>query len=198
VTWAALLSACDRPASANERGALRADSYDPRKRPGYIVDSIFAPEEALRRFRIGLDSVASLDGPTRRDELVQRFFAALRRKDRAALSALAIDRAEFAYLVFPQSRWSRAPYRQPPDVAWMLFQAKSEGSLTKLLGRADRFELAGYRCRDTETDGPMRLWAGCVVRVRETGGGRARDLRLFGTIIERDGHYKFAGFANDL
>ena len=191
---AATLAGCDSPAATTHTRSARASAE--KHPPGYVIDSVLPPGEALRRFRVGLDSPAALAGPRSRDELVNRFFAAMRRKDRSALESLAIDRAEFAYLVFPASKWSKMPYNQPADVAWLLFQAKSGSGLTRLVGRADGFAPQGYRCaRQPDTDGPLRLWAHCVVRVRE--GGSERDVRLFGTIVERDGRYKFAGYNSD-
>lgn len=183
---AALSAGCDVPAGQDA----------PEHPPGYVVDSILPPAEALRRFRAGLDSPATLDGPRSRDSLVRRFLSGVAARNRAALDSLAMTRAEFAYLVFPQVRWSKPPYSQPPDVAWMLFRANSRTGLTRLLERADRLRLQSYTCPDSaERDGTLRLWTGCTVRVID--GGRSRELHLFGTIIELAGRYKFAGFNND-
>lgn len=189
---------CDRPDSLDAIGVARRDPGDPRGRPGYVIDSLLPPGEALRRFRVGLDSTVTLDGPRSRDDLVQRFFVALAARDRPALEALAINRAEFAWVVFPDSRVSRPPYNQPPDIGWLLLQSSSAGGLTKLLARADRLApAAGYRCQaPAVVDGAVRLWTACVVRARE--GGHARDIRLFGTIVEHRGRYKFVGFDSDL
>jgi hypothetical protein len=164
--------------------------------PGYVVDSILPPDEALRRFRDGLSQPVHLDGPPNRDQLVRRFFSVLRRRDRAALEALAIDRAEFAYLVYPELRTSRPPYRQLPDVTWLMLRANSDGGRAKLLQRALELDPISYRCaRPAETEGQLRVWNGCLVRARY--GGRVRHLRLFGAIIERNGRFKFAGFDTD-
>jgi hypothetical protein len=183
---------CDRPAIARDSAS---DAGDPRSRPGYVVDSILPAAEALARFRVGLDSVTSLDGPASRDELFRQFASALLHKDRRALQSLAITRAEYAYLVYPDSRVSRPPFRQPPEVAWLLLQAQSNGSLTKVIARAQRVDLAGYRCESPESDGPVRVWRGCVVSARLDG--HSRDLRLFDAIVEHGGRYKFAGFDSD-
>ena len=191
VSSIALLSNCDRPASANERGAVRGVT------PAAFIDSAMPAGEALRRFRAGLDSPAHLDGPAKRDELVNRYLAAARAKDRAALQRLAIDRAEFGFLVFPQSRWSKPPYNQPPELEWLLLSQQSDASLSKLLRRAERMEFRGYACaKAPEQDGGLHYWPDCVVHVRE--GGRVRDVRLFGSIIELDGRFKFRDLKNDL
>ncbi|HMC55086.1 MAG TPA: hypothetical protein VKH19_07960 [Gemmatimonadaceae bacterium] len=168
----------------------------PQHTPGYVVDSILPPGEAMRRFRAGLDSPAAFGGPTSRDSLVARFFAGVRRHNRAALDSLAMTRAEFAYFVFPSSRLSRPPYRQPPDIAWMLFHANSESGLTKLLNRSENYRLRSYTCAGTaEHEGTLALWRKCVVHLRD--GVQPRDLHLFGTIIEVGGRFKFAGYDND-
>jgi len=149
----------------------------------------------MRRFRVGLDSPAHLDGPARRDELVQRFFAALRNRDRSALERLALNRAEFAYLVFPRSRWINPPYNQPPDIEWLLLSAKSDAGLTRLIRRAESFELLSYDCgKPGEVDGPVTYWPGCLVRLRDAG--RWREVKLFGSIMELGGRFKFRDFNN--
>lgn len=183
---AALAAGCTVPSDREVR----------KRPPGYVVDSILPPAEALRRFRAGLDSPAALDGPRSRDALVERFFDGVAARNRAALDSLTMTRGEFAFLIFPQARWSKPPYSQPPEIAWMLFRADSRKGLTRLLRRADRLRLRSYSCPDSaERDGRLRLWAGCVVRVIDAG--HPRNVRLFGTIIELDGRYKFAGFNND-
>ena len=79
----------------------------------------------------------------------------------------------------------------------MLTSSATSGGMTKLLGRADRFEFQGYQCPDSvHHEGRLRVWSQCTVSVRVAG--QKVETRLFGAIIERDGHYKFAGFANDL
>jgi hypothetical protein len=186
----ALLSNCDRPASSAESGAAHRSETT---RPGTVIDSALPHGEAMRRFRAALDSPAHLDGPTRRDDLVQRFFAALREGDGPALQKLAVNRAEFAYLVFPQSRWSKPPYNQPPDIEWLLLSAQSEGGLTRLVRRAGTFELLSYSCsQPAEMDGPVKYWPGCLVRLRESG--HLREMKLFGSIVELDGRFKFRDF----
>jgi hypothetical protein len=184
---------CDRPASSQGSGAIQSAGAT----PGRVVDSLLPPEEALRRFRVGLDTPAALDGPRSRDELVRRFVLAVQNKDRAALDSLLVTRAEYAYLVFPELRISRPPYDQPPEIAWILTSAATNSGLSKLLGRTDRFQFGEYRCGgSSQAEGQLRVWSDCMVDLSVDGERRA--ARLFGAIIERDGRYKFAGFANDL
>jgi len=194
VTAVVLISTRHRSVVHSDGGAV-ADR-DPRSSPGSIVDSILPLEEALRRFRVGLNSPAALDGPRTRNELFRKFVAGVRRKNRASLDSLAITRAEYAWLVFPELRISKPPYRQPPDIAWILADAASSGGLTKLLNRVDRFRIERYRCPGQwEEEGRLRVWRGCTVQVRDTAG--VREIQLFGPIVERDGRFKFGGFSND-
>jgi len=77
-----------------------------------------------------------------------------------------------------------------------LSSAKSDAAVNRLVERAPRYDMRGYRCDKAEVDGRLTLWTRCVVRVRESG--RVKELRLFGTIVERDGRFKFTSYASDL
>lgn len=194
LVWAAMpfvVLACDRPAPGDTADTPR--SYP----PGYIVDSIHPPEEALRRFRLGLDTPSVLDGPRSRDDLYREFATALAKRDTAALSALVVNKAEYAFLVYPELRISQPPYRQPPEIAWMMSATATGGGMAKLLGRADRMQLLGYTCeQEPDREGTLRLWKDCVVSTQTAEG--TRNLRLFGALIERNGRFKFAGLNNSL
>jgi len=190
--------ACDRPSSDTEDGRSAVGRTPANTPSPGVVDSIFPPEELLRRFRTGLDTVRVLDGPHSRDSLVSRYLEAIRRRDWAALGRLTVSRAEYAYLVYPELTISRPPYRQPPEVAWLLLEAGNGSAIQKLTGKAaERFAFLGYDCpQPPETQGVLRLHTRCTMRVREDG--QARDVRLFGTIIERDGRWKFLALEGDL
>jgi hypothetical protein len=165
--------------------------------PGYIVDSIHPPEEALRRFRSGLDTVTQLDGPPTQRQLFDQFRRAAAAGDTAALQRLTLTRAEFAYLVYPESRLSQPPYRQPPEIAWQLLQQASNAGLTKLLQRAPAMRLLEASCPDSsQVEGRMRTVSGCAIRVQTSDN--VRDLRLFGRIVELNGRWKIVGYDGDL
>lgn len=194
-----LATACERPLSDQGSGRSRASLSDSalRATPGYVVDSILLPEEALRRFRVGLDSVARLDGAPSAEKLVQRFFAALERRDAGALQALAITKAEFAWVVYPGSRLSHPPYYQPPEIAWMLLQNSSNTGFGRLLqrGAGGSAHPAGHTCAAPERDGNVTVQRNCRVRVSLASEFSKR--KLFGAIVEHSGHYKFLGFDTD-
>lgn len=195
-----LLVACDRPSSdvGGGRSTLSAADSALRATPGYIVDSLHPPVEAVRRFRAGLDSVSTLDGSRTRDALITHFMAAVRVADGVALQRLTITRAEYAFLAYPELPVSRPPYRQPPEIAWLLLWNANVSAINKLARTAAaRFELLGYACSSgAERWGTLRLERGCTVSVRE--GGTEKRMRLFGTIVERDGRWKFLSLEGDL
>ena len=184
----ALIAACDHTGSVAQASEVRTTASHSIR-----ADSIRRAD--LLRFRAGLDSPAVLAGAATREQLLQSFFTALRGGDRHALESLAITRAEFAYLVFPDSKWAKPPYNQPPHIEWLLLSQQSESGLTRLLRRAPRFELVSHACSSPpELDGAVRYWPGCLVRVRDSG--QVRDLKLFGAIVEIGGRYKFRDFNN--
>lgn len=174
-----------------------APAQEPARPPGYVVDSIHPPEEMLRRFRVGLERVTALNGPASRAELFQRFDSAMARRDSSALDALVINRAEFGWLVYPESKLSRPPYRQPPEIAWLHLRLPTESGLRRLLARGHGMTLMGHRCPDTSSvEGAMRVTTGCTARVRYQGS--ERDMQLYGRLVELDGRWKFIGLDGDL
>jgi hypothetical protein len=173
-----------------------------RERPGYVVDSVLPTAEALRRFRVGLPRApASLRNAARsRAALVRRFAEAVTRADSAELRAMALDRAEFAYLVYPESPYVRPPYAQAPGVVWMMLQQGSASGLRRhLRDRAERGDwrpLAHHCDARATVEGANRLWRNCRVQLVRASGNTTW-ARLFGVIVEREGRFKFASYAND-
>ncbi len=169
--------------------------------PIRIVDSIFPIEEEIRRFQTGLSPEAGFSGgAASRDSLVSRFVAVLEQADTAAFAPLALNTAEFGYLYFPESKFTRAPYKTKPGLIWFQIQNASNRGLGRALerlgGRPVGFR--SYRC-DAPPDSVGRnlVWEGCVVTFKPADADSVRVMRLFGGIIERAGVYKFIGYSND-
>lgn len=160
------------------------------------VDSIFPPDEQLRRFRLGLEPADTLrHAAADRADLVARFRHALEHHDTLALRRLVLDRAEYGYLYYPGSRYTRPPLQQDPGIAWLLLQANSEKGIARVLRRFGGTPLpfATHQCgSEPEREGRNSLWTGCVLGTGDSA------TRLFGSIIERDGRFKFVSYANDL
>lgn len=199
------LSACGQgyaatdSAYADSLARVRQDS-DNRAQPGYIVDSILPIEEQLRRFRADVpDTLRRLDGgSSSREELVRSFFRSLAGADTTGLVRLTISRAEFAWLVYPDSPLSAPPYRLAPDLAWMRHAAASGAGLLRLLERlaGSGMQFQSWGCGEAPVqEGANRIWRDCAVRF-ERPGAEPQTLALFSSIIERNGRFKILSYAN--
>ena len=164
-------------------------------------------DAALDDFRDGLPVVTALqDAATDRDTLVHRFVRAVEQADTAALRAMVVSRAEFAYLYYPTSPYTRRPTRQNAALAWELLVMDSQKGLTRVLDRhgGRPLHLAGYSCApapqlqsDSTAVMPVRFWFDCTLRLAPPGADTA-EIRLFGPILERDGRFKLFSYSNDL
>jgi hypothetical protein len=183
-----LLAAC-----GGERAAEAAQA------PAGPVDSIRPPAQALEAFRRGLPPVDSLaGGAPSRDSLVARFAAAVQGSDTAAIRALVLDRAEYAYLYFPSLQRMNPGVNMQPEVMWMLHGQESLKGITRVLRRlgGGQARLGAYACEDApQVEGPNRYWHRCAVDV--TAEGQTARLQLFGSVVERGGRYKIVSYAND-
>lgn len=185
-------------ARADSLARVRQDSVN-RAQPGYVVDSILPIEEQLRRFRLGLPETSRFsNGAPSREALVQSFMRSLESADTASLVRLAVSRAEFAYLVYPDSPLSAPPYAQAPELVWMRHAAASATGLKRLLNRVSgtRLGLRSSSCSEPPlVEGANRIWRDCVVRFAPHGGV-IQSTQLFSSIIERQGRFKILSYAN--
>ncbi len=166
-----------------------------------VVDSAFPIEEQLRRFRSDLkEQPTAFDHAARsREELVKRFLDAVVRNDTTALLEMQLSRAEFAYLYYPESRFSRVPYELEPQLMWMQTSLRGDKGLGRLLKHygGKRLEHVKLECLPDMKEGPtVVLTPRCQMHWRE--GGRPVVGELFGSIIRRDGLYKFVSYANKI
>ena len=184
---------------ADSLARVRQDSIN-RAQPSYIVDSILPLEEQLRRFRAGLTDVPTefSGGETSRDLLVKTFVRSLESADTSRLIKLTVSKAEFAYLVYPESPFTSAPYAQAPDLVWMRHSAASGTGLKRLLDRIAGTKLGflSWQCSpEPQIAGTNRIWKDCSVRF-VPGSSDTTNLQLFSGIIERQGRYKILSYAN--
>ena len=179
----------------------RQDSIN-RTLPGYVVDSILPVEEMLRRFRAavgGAPVIALRDGSASRDALVQRFMRAVVAADSNDLRAMAVNAREFADLIYPESPNTKPPYQQDPSLVWRTMQNPSASGLKRLVRRAGGVpvRLASYKCEAAEAkQGRNILWSGCFLTLVGEKGDTSTH-RFFGTIVEREGRFKFMSFKNE-
>ena len=187
-------------ARADSVARARQDSVN-RAQPGYIVYSILPIEEEVRRFRavVGGTAISALaGGAPSPDSLVARFAAAVSARDTIALRALAVSPREFIDLVYPSSPYTKPPYRQSPGLLWSQIQLPSGTGFIRLLERlgGKPLHVDALSCPGRpEFQGENLLHASCTVRYA-SGDAPLREGRLFGTILERHGRFKFVSFAN--
>ena len=194
----ALLSpvACNDKATPDDQQAHIADVLA----KGGVVDSILPIAELLDRFRKPLadkpDTLRHASASIK--ALVTRWTLAVASNDTAALNAMLLDRAEFAWLYYPGSKMSLPPYEAPPQLLWGQMLATSEEGAQNILKKfaANSFKIGGVNCPNPAViEGGNRLHEGCLVQL-ETPNARAVDGAYFGTIIERDGRFKFVSYAS--
>ncbi len=168
-----------------------------------VADTSRSVVDALARFRATIPGrpTALKEGAAHsRDELVSRFVTAVERADTAAFVAMTMHDDEFAWLYYPTSVFAHPPHEQGAALSWFMIQQNSEKGIVRVLRRiAGRpLGVVGYRC-DPEPvrQGENLLWEDCVVH-RTQPSGDTTEQRLFGTIIERDGRFKFVSYANKL
>jgi len=188
-------------ARADSIARARQDSIN-RATPGYVIDSILPVEEELRRFRaaLGGQTATRLDeGSASRDALVRRFMASLSRNDTGELRKIALQPREFADLVYPESPYTHAPYRQSPALVWYQIENGSSVGFTRLVRRlgGQPLKYVDNRC-DPKPDrqGRNAIWTNCAVRIIGPAG-KSTTHRLFGSIIERDGVFKIVSYRNE-
>jgi hypothetical protein len=151
----------------------------------------------LATFRSGMIAPRTLAGPSSRDSLVRLFERALATRDTKGLERLLITREEFAYLYYPDSKMARPPYELGPDVMWMQVRSQSDRGLRRLVARygGRKFRIQGLDCEPREQQNAIVIHQ-CGVRLN--AGLDSAATRLFGSIIEREGRFKFVGYANRL
>jgi hypothetical protein len=164
-----------------------------------VIDSILPLNEAIRRFRADVAEPAGLNGPRSRDALVERVIDALRANDTLAFADLAIDRAEWAWLYYPTTLIAQPPYELPPGLAWFQLQESNRKGVFRALreygGASVMYD--GYSCdAEPRVERENRIWTGCVV-VLGRPGETLHPIRLFGSLIERAGHFAVLSYDND-
>ena len=191
-----------RMVERRDDGSVIASADSLRKIPGYVVDSIFPPPEALRRWKaqLGGEGPTALAGGAGSDRaLFDAYVGALVAGDSAAWDSLAITDREFAWLYYADG--PEAQQGVMPSVVWELLSQRSAAGL----GRAKAAVVQGGTGRVTAVAcGPTDLAVGtgrmrgpCRVMLRRPGGS-TDTVPLARFVFERDGRVKLMGFANGL
>lgn len=180
--------------SACSRSDARDASVAPR-------DTLYTAAESLRRFRETLTPVDSLSPAfATKEDLARAFVTAVAANDIRRLAQTLLDRAEFAWLYYPENPISHPPYELAAGIAWFELEGNSLAGVRRALaayaGREPSFR--GLACAaDPVVQGANRLWNGCTVTLALEDGATA-SVRMFGSILERRGRFKLVTAANDL
>lgn len=165
-----------------------------------VVDSVVPISVALDRFRAGLEQPGGLHGNViYRDTLVRLVMQALEESDTLAFEQIAVNRAEWAWLYYPTNILAQPPYELPPALAWFQLQETSRKGVFRALREYgdQKLDYRGYRCDPQPTiEDQNRLWTNCIVTVARAGEP-SKDVRLFGAILERTGHFAILSYDND-
>ena len=206
LTLAATIAACaaDAPAAGVrtlEAAAAGASARDAGIARG-IVDSALPIETLLHRFRATTTDTPSVltGGAESPEALTRALLAALEAGDTSAVRNLAISRAEFAWLYYPHAKWTRPPYEMGPGLVWLQIAASNDKGFVRLVRRYGRSRLRfeSLACPDSGArEGPNVVISGCRVRFAAADSA-SRDLQLFGSLLNRDGRYRFVSYSNDL
>lgn len=180
------------------------DESSPAQTPpvGGVVDSALPIPVLLERFRATLPDTPTVlaGGRESPERLVRDLLAAVTARDSATVRTLVMSRAEFGWLYYPHTKFTAPPYELGPELVWIPLIGASEKGAGRLLARYGgtslRFE--ALTCADSvSVEGPNEIRGGCRVRFA-AGDSAARELRLFSSLLKRDGRYKFLSYANDL
>jgi hypothetical protein len=133
------------------------------------------------------------------EALSMAFLDALARRDADGIRALAVTEDEFREHVWPELPASRPERNLPFSYVWGDLRQKSEQSLAQAMvehgGR--RYTLIETRFGSRSTRYPSYVvHPETVLRVRDEAGEQ-RDLRLFGSILEKDQAWKIFSFVVD-
>jgi hypothetical protein len=119
--------------------------------------------------------------------------------DRAGLAALALSEQEFRDHVWPELPTSRPERNVPFEYAWGQLKQRSDQYLADLMGRHGGRRLTFLRTAFTGETTQYETFAvrrdSEVVATDETG--REWVLRLYGSVMVKDGRYKLFSFVAD-
>jgi hypothetical protein len=124
---------------------------------------------------------------------------AIARRDRPALEALAISEPEFRVHVWPSLPAARPERNLPMSYVWGDLHQKSTASLSRILTQHGdrRYDLVDVRFADEATpyDGYV-VHRKAVLTVRGADGS-TEEIRVCGSLIEKDGRWKVFSYVID-
>jgi hypothetical protein len=187
-------------ATACDRGVPKGEAAPQPTTVKHVVDSVLPMDVAMDRFRAGLARPMALRGTiTSRDALVDEVMRAIEQSDTLAFERIAVNRAEWVWLYYPDDKLSKPPYELPPNLAWFQLQETNRKGVLRALRElgGHRIDVKGYTCDVQPTvEGENTVWTGCRVTLSRDGGEEV-TIRLFGAILERGGIFEVLSYDND-
>jgi hypothetical protein len=125
--------------------------------------------------------------------------AALEKRDANALLALVLTREEFTEHVWPDLPAARPERNLSPGFVWGDLNQKSNAALRDTLAAhgGKKYELINIRyLGETTQYGSYRVHRESELTIRDAGGVE-RQIRVFGSTIEKGGRYKAFSYVID-
>lgn len=133
------------------------------------------------------------------EEAATAVLQALGERDRARLMRLSLNEAEFREHVWPELPAARPERNLPFGYVWSDLRQKSEASLAATLanhgGRQYRFKEVRFAGETTRYQSYAVHREG-IVRVTLPDGSE-EELKLFGSMFEKDGRWKIFSYVTD-
>jgi hypothetical protein len=120
-------------------------------------------------------------------------------RDRGTLLSLAVDEDEFRELVWPELPSARPEVNLPVEYAWGRLSQNSRLHLARTLAAhgGRRYTLVAVRFGDQPQQyASFTVHPEAELDVRDVTGA-VMTLRLFGSLLERDGHWKVFSYVVD-
>lgn len=132
------------------------------------------------------------------DAVGRAVLQALAARDEAALRRLAIDEAEFRDHIWPSLPAARPERNLPLDYVWGDLRQKSGTSLTRTLAEhgGKQYQLEQVVLGQTTEYAGFKTHARTILRVRGTGPA-VLDIRVFGSLVEKNGRWKVFSYVAD-
>lgn len=128
------------------------------------------------------------------DALVKQVFAALERKDSAALQQLSISQDDFKKFVWPT--FTAPPTGTNAEKFYKMYTASSDVGIDEYLkqygGRKVEVLKVTLNPPSKQTKS-YRLMPGAQIALRDESG-QEKTVTMLGSVLERDGHYKVATY----
>jgi hypothetical protein len=133
------------------------------------------------------------------EALGRAVLAALETRDVDALRALALTREEFTEHVWPELPAARPERNLSPSFVWGDLNQKSNVTLRNTLGAhgGKKYEFRSIRfLGETTQYDSYRVTRESELTVKDSAGSE-RQVRLFGSVLEKDGRYKVFSYVID-